>query len=161
MLTLFYPPFWFSFFTLAMMIYVSTQPWIRACFWKRKAVKRSTPLSRNPNSPLEQIWISLAWQKQTPHKGVLPVLPSIYVYFKNVPKSKKCVIIVAIENAKLKLLKLLSSYNNALCDSSKLFSQRLTLETWCLWIFSAKCDVILRFRQISFNMPQGFMHIPR
>ena len=36
-----------------------------------------------------------------------------------VHKSKKCVIIVAIENAKLKLLKVLSSYNNALCDSSK------------------------------------------
>ena len=30
------------------------------------------------------------------------------------PKSKKCVIKVAIENAKLKLLKVLSSYNNAL-----------------------------------------------
>ena len=30
--------------------------------------------------------------------------------------------IVAIENAKLKLLKLLSSNNNALCDGSKLFS---------------------------------------
>ena len=37
--------------------------------------------------------------------------------FKNVPKSKKCVIIVAIENAKIKMF---SSYNNALCDSSKL-----------------------------------------
>ena len=49
------------------------------------------------------------------------------MYFKNVPKSKKCVIIVAIENAKLKLLKILSSYNNALCDSSKLFLQQLGL----------------------------------
>ena len=35
-------------------------------------------------------------------------------------------IIVAIENAKLKLLKVLSSYNNALCDSSKIFLQQLT-----------------------------------
>ena len=40
------------------------------------------------------------------------------VYFKNVPKSKKCLKIMAIENAKLKLF--FSSYNNALCDSSKL-----------------------------------------
>ena len=40
------------------------------------------------------------------------------VYFKNVPKSKKCLKIMAIENAKLKVF---SSYNNALCDSSKLF----------------------------------------
>ena len=59
--------------------------------------------------------------KSNSDRGVLPVLPSIRVYFKNVPKSKKCVFIVAIENAKLKLLKVLSSYNNALCDSSKLF----------------------------------------
>ena len=44
---------------------------------------------------------------------------------------------------------------------SKLFLQHLTLETWGLWIFSAKCDVILRFRRISFNMPQGFMCMPR
>ena len=43
------------------------------------------------------------------------------MYFKKVPKSVKCVIVVAIENAKLKLVKVLSSYNNALCDSSKLF----------------------------------------
>ena len=78
------------------------------------------------------------------------------MYFKNVPKSKKCVIIVAIENAKLKLSKVLPSYNNALCDSSKLFLQQLTLETWGLWIFSAKCEIILTFRRISFNMPQRF-----
>ena len=52
---------------------------------------------------------------------MLPVLPSIRVYFKNVPKSKKCVIIVAIDNAKLKLLKVFSSYINALCDSSKIY----------------------------------------
>ena len=39
----------------------------------------------------------------------------------NVTKSKKFVIIVALENAKLKLLKVLSCHNNALCDSSKLF----------------------------------------
>ena len=32
---------------------------------------------------------------------------------------------------------------------------------WGFWIFSAKCDVILRFRRISFNMPQGFMRMPR
>ena len=153
-----------QYFTIAsaMVIYVSTLPWIPACFWKRKVVKRSTPLSRNPYSPLEQIRISLALRNQTSHRGVLPVLPSIRVYFKNVPKSKKCVIIVAIENAKLKLLKVLSSYNNALCDRSKLFLfKQLTLETWGLWIFSAKCDVILRFRWISFNMPQGFMRMPR
>ena len=41
------------------------------------------------------------------------------------------------------------------------FLQQLTQETWDLWIFSAKCDVILIFRRISFNMPQGFMHMPR
>ena len=55
----------------------------------------------------------------------------------------------------------MSSYNNALCDSSKFFLHQLTLETWGLWIFSAKCDVILRFGRISFNMPQGFMRMPR
>ena len=68
------------------------------------------------------------------------------MYFKKVPKSEKCVIVVAIENAKLKLVKVLSSYNNALCDSSKLFFffffffflQKLTPETEDLWIFSAK-----------------------
>ena len=38
-----------------------------------------------------------------------------------VPKLKKCVTIVAIENAKIKLLKVLTSYNNALCDNSKFF----------------------------------------
>ena len=81
----------------------STLPWVPDCFWKRKVVKRSTPLSQNPNSPMEQTRIFLAWRNQTPHRGVLPVLPSICVYFKNAPKSKKCVIIVAIENAKLKL----------------------------------------------------------
>ena len=43
------------------------------------------------------------------------------MYFKNAPKSNKCLIIVAIENAKLKLLNMLSSYSNKLCDSSKLF----------------------------------------
>ena len=105
----------------AMVIYVSTLPWIPACFWNWKVVKRTTPLSRNPNSPLEQIRIFLAWRNQTPHRSVLPALPSICVYFKNVSKSQKCVIIVAVENAKLKLLKVLSIYNNALCNSSKLF----------------------------------------
>ena len=141
-----------SLFTIAsaMVIYVSMLPWIQACFWKQKVIKRSTPLSRNPNSPLEQVF--LAWRNQTPHRGVLLFLLQS-VYFKNVPKSKRCMIIVAIENAKLKLLKVLSSYNNAL---SKLFLQQLTLETWGLWIFSSKCNVSLRFRQISFNMPQGF-----
>ena len=73
----------------------------------------------------------------------------------------KAEIIVAIENAKLKLLNVLSSNNHVLCDSSKLFLQHLTLETWGLWIFSAKCGVILRLRCISFNMPKGFMRIPR
>ena len=53
-------------------------------------------------------------------------------------------IIVAKENAKLKLLKVLSSYKNALRDISKLFLQQLTLDTWGLWIFSSKCDVNLR-----------------
>ena len=70
-------------------------------------------------------------------------------------------IIEAMEYAKLKLFKVLSRYNNALCDSSMLFLQQLILETWGLWIFSAKCDVILIFRRISFNMPQGFMTMPR
>ena len=48
--------------------------------------------------------------------------------------------IVALENSKLKLLKLLSSNNNALCNSSKGFFQHLTLETWSLRVFSAKMD---------------------
>ena len=69
-------------------------------------------------------------------------------------------IIVAIEYAKLKLSKVLSSYNNALCDISKLFYKKLTLETWGLWIFSTKCEVIFRFGRISFNMPYGFMRMP-
>ena len=43
------------------------------------------------------------------------------MYFKNAPKSKKCMIIVAMENEQLKLLKVLSGNNNALYDSSKLF----------------------------------------
>ena len=44
-----------------------------------------------------------------------------------------------------------------------IFLQHLTLpsETWGLLIFSGKCDVILRFRWTSFNMPIGFMRIPR
>ena len=70
-------------------------------------------------------------------------------------------IIVAIENAKLKLLKVLSSYNNAIYDSVKPFLQQLTLETCGLWTFSENSGVILRFRRISFNMPQGFMRMPR
>ena len=77
------------------------------------------------------------------------------VYFKNVPKSKKCVIIVATENAKLELLKVLFSYAIVLS-----FFTKKPLETWGLWIFSIKCDVILRSRRISFNMPQGFMRMP-
>ena len=60
---------------------------------------------------------------------------------------------MSIENAKFKLLKLLSSDNNALCYNYKGFLQHLTLETWNLWILSAKCDKILRFKWISFNMP--------
>ena len=79
---------------------------------------KSTPVRRNQNSPLKQIRIFLARRNQTPHRSVLPVLPSICVYFKNVTKSKKCVIVVVIENAKFKLLNVLSSYNNALCDIS-------------------------------------------
>ena len=67
---------------------------------------------------------------------------------------------VAIANTKLKLLKLLSSNNNALCDGSKIF-QHLTLETWNLRIFLAKCDEIHRFRWIRFNMPQGFLRFSR
>ena len=88
----------------------------------------------------------LAGRNQTTHRGVLPILPSIRVYFKNVPKSKKCVIIVVIENAKLKLLKcfLVTIMRYAIVLSFLL--QQLTLETWGLCIFSAKCDVILRFQ---------------
>ena len=41
------------------------------------------------------------------------------------------------------------------------FLQQLAQETWGLWIFSAKCDVILRIRRISFDMPQGYMRMPR
>ena len=49
---------------------------------------------------------------------------------------------MALENAKLKLLKLMSSYNNVLSDNYNLsFLQHPTLETWNLWIFSAKCDL--------------------
>ena len=55
-------------------------------------------------------------------------------------------------------LKVLSSYKNALCDSSKLFLQQFTLETWGFWIFSAKCDVILSFRRISFKSPRLYAH---
>ena len=76
----------------AMVIYVSTLPWIPTCFWKRNVVKISTPLSRNPNFSLEQIQIFLAWRNQTPQRGVLSVLLPIRMYFKNVPKSNKCVI---------------------------------------------------------------------
>ena len=80
------------------------------------------------------------------------------------PQIKEIHIIVATENAKLKLLKVLSSYYNALCDNSKLFLQQLTLETWGLWVLSAKCDVILRFGRISsiiIFMAHGFMRVPR
>ena len=137
----------------AMVIYVSTLPWIPTCFWKRKVGMRSTPLSRNPNSPMKQIRIFLAWRNQTPHRGVLPVLPQKRPHVKEMcdySGYRKC-----------KLKTVLCSYNNALCDSSKLFLQQLTLEKVGLWIFSAKCDVIFRFRRISFNMPQGFMRMPR
>ena len=78
---------------------------------------------------------------------------------KNVSKSKECVIVVAIENAKLKLLKVLSGYNNALCGSSKLFLQQFTLETWDLWIFSTKCDVIFRFRRMFQYAPRFYAHV--
>ena len=66
---------------------------------------------------------------------------------------------VALENAKFKLLNVLSCNNNALCHSSKFVFCFFTTSdpgdtTWGLWIFSAKCDVILRFRWISFNMPE-------
>ena len=64
---------------------------------------------------------------ETPHRGLLPVLPSIRVYFKNVPKSRKCMIIVSIENAKLKLLKVtIMRYAIVL----SFFIQKFTLETW-------------------------------
>ena len=69
--------------------------------------------------------------------------------------------LVAKENAKLKLIKLLSSNNDALCDSSKLFFQHLTLDTWSFRIFSAKCDKIPRLRWIRFNIPLSFISIPR
>ena len=63
---------------------------------------------------------------------------------------------VAIENAKLKLHCIFN--NTALWDSS-IFLQHQTMETWGLWIFSAKCDVILRFRWISFNdAPRFYPH---
>ena len=72
---------------------------------------------------------------------------------------------MAIENAQLKLFKVLSFNNNALYDSSKFFLLFLHLtlpsETWGLWIFSGQCDVILRFRWTSFNLPIGFMRISR
>ena len=41
------------------------------------------------------------------------------------------------------------------------FLQHLTLVTRGLWIFYTKCDVILRFRWIGFNMPKRFMCISR
>ena len=84
---------------------------------------------------------------------------NLCVLKKTSPSKRKCVIVVAIENAKLKLLKVLSSYNNALCDSSKLFLQQFTLETWDLWIFSAKCDVIFRFRRMFQYAPRFYAHV--
>ena len=83
-----------------------------------KEIYSSEPEPKFPTGANSDI---LGLTKSNPPQRVLLVLPSIRVYFKNVSKSKKCVIIVAIENAELKLLKVLSSYNNALCDSSKLF----------------------------------------
>ena len=99
-------------------------------------------------------------QCQTPNRGVLPILPSICAYFKNVPKSKKCVIIVAI-NAKLKLLKVLSSYNNALCDSSKLFFTTIKPGNMGPSDILRKVWRNSQIMQISFNMPKGFMGMPR
>ena len=79
----------------------------------RKEIYTSEPEPKFPNA-------ANSGRNQTPHRGLLPVLPSICVV-KNVPKSTKCVIIVAIENAKFKLLKVLPCYNNTLCDSSYFF----------------------------------------
>ena len=87
----------------------------------RKEIYSSEPEPKIPTGANLDI---LGVLKSNSHRGVLPVLPSICVYLKNVPKSKKCVIIEAIENAKLKLFKVLFSYNNALCDSFKLFLQQ-------------------------------------
>ena len=69
---------------------------------KTKGRKEIYSSEREPKFPTGANSDILGVTKSTAHRGVLPVLPSIRVYFKNVPKSKKCVIIVAIENAKLK-----------------------------------------------------------
>ena len=52
---------------------------------KMKDVKRSTPLSRNPNFQIEQIQKLMGWRNKTPQSGFLPFLPSISVYFKTSP----------------------------------------------------------------------------
>ena len=72
----------------------------------------------------------------------------------------ECYLIYGYKNAKLKLLKLLSGKRMRFAIVLSFF-QHLTLDTWSLMILSAKCDEILRFRWICFNLPQGFMRIPR
>ena len=71
---------------------------------------------------------------------------------KKSPSQKKCVIIVAIENAKKCCIVTIMRYAIVLSFSLQQFSPG----DMGPWIFSAKRDVILRFRQISFNMPKGF-----
>ena len=82
----------------------------------RKEIYSSEPEPKFPtgaNSDIRGVTKSNSPQRCTSGSAFNPCI------LKNVPKSKKCLIIVAIRNAKLKLLKVLSSYNNALCDSSK------------------------------------------
>ena len=94
-----------------MVIYVSTLPWIPACFLKRKAVKRfysSESEAKIPTGANSDI-LGVA-KSNSPQRCI-----SGSAFNLCVASQKKCVIIVAIENEKLKLLKVLSSYHNALC----------------------------------------------
>ena len=96
-------------------------PRYRLASENERSYRDPTPLSRNSNSPLEQIQIFLAWRNQTPHRGVLPILPSTRVYLKKRLQGKEMRDCSGYRKCKIKLSKVLSNYNNALCDKSKRF----------------------------------------
>ena len=62
---------------------------------------------------------------------------------------------------KIKTVKIVSSNHNALCDSPTLFSSTSNPGNMEPSDILAKCDEILTFRWIRFNMPQGCLRIPR
>ena len=68
--------------------------------------------------------------------------------------------IVAIDNAKLKLLKWCLVTIMYSAKVLRFFSSTSNPGNMEPSDISAKCDEILRFRWIRFNMPQGFMRIP-